>query len=379
MNQNIKNINQMFLITVLVSLAASFMPLGRLFPDYASRILFSEIILAAPGAVYLIAGHRNYARAVRLKPIRLGTFFWLILFTVCVMPVMSMVNAISMLFVENTTTSMMSTVTTEHSYLLSMLLIALLPCVFEESVYRGLFYNEYRKAAPAAGMFLSALLFGLMHGNLNQFSYAFLMGIIFALVIEATDSILSSMIMHFLINGFSVTVMSLYPKLTAYLARMYEEAKAAGDTNLSEQLEPFANTGAEGGNLLEESLKMASNTDTLAGVIRSFLPAALIGGIAAVIVYRVMAKGEGRLEYVDSLFFRKKKKNQRISENAAEPVPALQGTAEYEEQIKLQNREISAVPKGNERAEKRRWGLITAPLLAAILICFSLMILNEFL
>lgn len=340
----------MFLITVLVSLAASFMPLSKLFPDYASRILFSEIILAAPGAVYLAAERQNYARAVRLKPIKLSTLFWLILFTACVMPVMSLVNAISMLFVENSAAPMMLNVTAGHSYLLSMLLIALLPCIFEESVYRGLFYNEYRKAAPIAGIILSALLFGLMHGNLNQFCYAFLMGIIFALIIEATDSILASMIMHFIINGFSTTVMSLYPKLTAYLARMYEEAKAAGDTALMERLKSFANINVEE-DPFAQGLEMVSSADTLGSIIRSFLPAALIGGFFAVIIYRVIAAGEGRLDYIDRMIFKRKGKD-KVSFKAEQKEIQKQGT----------------------------WkDLITIPLITAIFLCFSLMILNEFL
>ena len=39
--------------------------------------------------------------------------------------------------------------------------------------------------------------------NFNQMPYAIFLGIIMVLLVEATDSILSSMFLHFLINGFS--------------------------------------------------------------------------------------------------------------------------------------------------------------------------------
>ena len=50
MNYEVSKANQIFLITVLVSLTASFLPISVLFPDYTSRLLFSQLILVAPGA-----------------------------------------------------------------------------------------------------------------------------------------------------------------------------------------------------------------------------------------------------------------------------------------------------------------------------------------
>lgn len=348
MNYKIEKVNQMFLITVLVSLAASLLPISTLFPSYAMRVLFSQLVLAAPGAVYLIASRQNYAKMVQLKKIRISTFFWLILFTICVMPVMTFVNAVSMLFVENSTTGMMSQVTTQNSWLFSMVLIALIPCVFEESVYRGLFYQEYRKVAPLKGMLLSAFLFGIMHGNLNQFSYAFLMGIIFALVIEATDSILASMIMHFIINGFSVTLLSVYPKLLEYIKELYEQAKATGDTALIDSLAGYVGTGDTGEEMLEQVLASTGTPETLLEVVQMYLPIALVSGVFAVIVYMVMAAGEGRLAYVRGLL--------RWKRSSEEPV----------------EKELD----GGEPAAgiKSKVSLITKPLLAGILICVFLML-----
>ena len=38
----IKKINMMFLVTVLISFFAAFLPISQMFPDYGARLLFSE-------------------------------------------------------------------------------------------------------------------------------------------------------------------------------------------------------------------------------------------------------------------------------------------------------------------------------------------------
>ncbi len=276
-SMNIKKINQMFLVTVLISLLAGFLPLNRMFPDEGARLLFSEVLLAAPGAIWIFAAKRSYVKTVRLKKIHGSTVLLLFLFFIAIMPLMSMINAISMLFVDNVTGNTLAQVVSGHSFPVSLVLIALLPCVFEESVYRGLFYNEYRKAAPIGGIVLSAFLFGIMHANWNQFSYAFVMGVVFSLLIEATDSILSSMLVHFFINGWSATLLFLVDRFSEYFS---EEIAQAFDT--AQDMTP----------------------QTFGDVLRTFLPMVLVGTAAAVVIYRQIAVKEGRLAAVREIFAR---------------------------------------------------------------------------
>lgn len=316
---NIKKINQMFLVTVLISLLAGLLPLGRMFPDYGARLLFSEVLLSAPGAAWIIAGKRNYAQTVRFKKIHGSTGILLFLFYIAIMPLMSLINAVSMLFVENTTTDTMQHVVSGHSFLISLILIALLPCILEESVYRGLFYNEYRKVAPVGGILLSAFLFGIMHGNWNQFSYAFAMGIIFALVIEATDSILSSMLLHFFINGSSVVLL--------FLMEVFEER--------------FPEETAQALDVAGQMPKQTFGT-----VLRTFLPMALVGTVAAVVIYRQIAIKEGRLAVVRRLFTREKPEGETCEKAT-----------------------------GKWTVQCRR--LFSVPLVVAIVLLLALMVLNE--
>ena len=99
-------------------------------------------------------------------------------------------------------------------------MVAVIPSLFEESVYRGIFYNEYRKESPLKAILLSGFLFGIIHLNFNQFAYAFAMGIIFALIIGYRFN-LSTMIIHLIINGNSILTLYLYPKLIELLDKAY--------------------------------------------------------------------------------------------------------------------------------------------------------------
>ena len=48
--------------------------------------------------------------------------------------------------------------------------------------------------------------------NFNQFFYAFVLGLVFALLVEATSSLFSSMLAHIAANSYSVIMINLIPR-----------------------------------------------------------------------------------------------------------------------------------------------------------------------
>lgn len=299
-----KGVNRVFLATVLISCIAPYLGISALTDNYLILLLVSQLLLILPAAVYLILQKQSYWEAVRLNKLRISTIILLILLTILIMPLMTFVNALSMVFAENTTTAYMQELTGQNSMLISLIGVALVPAVLEESVYRGIFYNEYRKCRPAAAIFLSALLFALLHGNLNQFTYAFVMGIIFALVIEATNSIASTMIMHFIINANSILLMYAYPRLLWYLEGLYKNAGLTGDTELAAQLEAMFGDGFTIEALLEGS-QQAINSMGVLDVVQAYGMSAVVCTVLAFIVYRAIAINNGRWKAVRDIFRKK--------------------------------------------------------------------------
>lgn len=82
--------------------------------------------------------------------------------------------------------------------------LVLLAPAAEELIFRGLVQNRLKEGwGVRAGIFLSAFLFGAYHGNMVQFVYAFLMGILLAVLYEKTHTILAPIAAHMASNAWS--------------------------------------------------------------------------------------------------------------------------------------------------------------------------------
>ena len=72
--------------------------------------------------------------------------------------------------------------------------------IMEELIFRKLVLDRLAGYGPAVAMFVSALVFGLAHGNFYQFFYAFLLGLIFAYIYLRTGKVRYSMMLHMMVN-----------------------------------------------------------------------------------------------------------------------------------------------------------------------------------
>lgn len=96
------------------------------------------------------------------------------------------------------------------SLMLQILSTGLAAPVVEELIFRGLCYGRLRSAMgiiPAA--VVSALIFGIYHGNLVQAIYAFALGILLALVYEHFDGLFPAVWFHVSANLTSIVLTAL--------------------------------------------------------------------------------------------------------------------------------------------------------------------------
>lgn len=92
---------------------------------------------------------------------------------------------------------------TTFQKILSFIYIAVLPAIFEEFYVRGAVLSFSKKYGEVFAVIASALLFAAIHMNISQAIFAFLAGVIFAMLTLKTNSIVPSMLLHFLNNGYS--------------------------------------------------------------------------------------------------------------------------------------------------------------------------------
>lgn len=88
-----------------------------------------------------------------------------------------------------------------YLFLIAIFASAILPGFCEEFANRGMLLSGLKSLGMKKAIVISGLLFGLMHFNVGQFGYAFLVGMFFAFICIGTGSIIPGMIIHFLNNA----------------------------------------------------------------------------------------------------------------------------------------------------------------------------------
>lgn len=95
-------------------------------------------------------------------------------------------------------------------FLTSFLIVALLPAICEEAVFRGVALQSFRcQKCKWIGIFITGLVFGLFHGTVFRLPGTMILGVVFAYVVVETENILYSSLMHLINNGYSVITLFL--------------------------------------------------------------------------------------------------------------------------------------------------------------------------
>lgn len=204
-----------------MTMAYTLVPYLLLIGNIADRITLrdslwmSEGIIMIPALLFAVCSKERLRDAAAIHKIRIPTIFLAVLYIVLLGPLVTLCNAITMLFVDNTATEIL-TVVSEISFGGMFFFVGLLAPVCEEIVFRGILYTGFRKnGTPMQAILWTAILFGLFHMNLNQMVYAAVLGIAFGLLREATGNIWAGIIGHISINSYSVFLYYLQSVLPA--------------------------------------------------------------------------------------------------------------------------------------------------------------------
>ena len=89
-------------------------------------------------------------------------------------------------------------------FVLEVFLVAALPAFCEEFIHRGVLLQGIKHCGFKKAIVISALMFGLIHFNIQQFFYAFVVGMILGFVSVVSKNIFPAMIIHFVNNFISI-------------------------------------------------------------------------------------------------------------------------------------------------------------------------------
>ena len=171
-----------------------------------SMFLLQVIFMFMPITFYFLITREKIFDVIKIKKVSKKNICILILLAFVIQPVMSFFAVLGDLFAKNQNKIQdLLNIILENNLLVSIFLFALIPAVLEEIIFRGIFFFGYRKTNPITkAIFINALAFAALHLNFQQFFYAFVMGGIFCLIDFSLDSIIPSMLLHFIFNATQV-------------------------------------------------------------------------------------------------------------------------------------------------------------------------------
>lgn len=207
--KKIRTSNMLLVVIVLFQWAfVKVIQLANIRLTVPMSLLLSQLTILLPFMAYCVMKKQNPLKEIRFQKVKLISIFFAFLIMLFSYPVVVFLNMVSMMFVDNAVADVMPAVL-DLGLLPGLFFMAVLPAFVEETIFRGMLYNTYSKYRPVAGIILSAVLFGLMHMNFNQMTYAIYLGLIMALMLEVTDSIVVPMVMHFTMNASSSIMLFL--------------------------------------------------------------------------------------------------------------------------------------------------------------------------
>ena len=146
---------------------------------------------------------------------------------------------------------------------LVILVVVIIGPIFEELMFRKLLMDKLGMYGDRTAIFVSAISFGLFHGNLYQFFYAAMLGFVLAYLYSKTSNVWYPIALHMIINFIG----SVIPILLADKIARYEE---------------IATVIANGGEITDElTAELASITPVVLGY--SFFTIAMV--VAGLVIF----------------------------------------------------------------------------------------------
>lgn len=105
----------------------------------------------------------------------------------------------------------------ENNIWVNLIFMVICAPIYEEFIFRKLVVDRAVKYGEGIAVLLSGFMFGLFHGNLNQFAYAFTIGAFFAFIYVKTGKIQYTIILHMIVNFAGGVLSTWILKATDYM------------------------------------------------------------------------------------------------------------------------------------------------------------------
>jgi len=157
-------------------------------------------VLLFPLFLWLFIKRDNIKHHLPNIPLGSKNILIIVVLSFFLQPAMMTISGISSLFFNNYVSDMIYSFMEQPLWLI-LIATAVTPAVCEELVFRGYIQSQHQDRSIKQAAILNGLFFGIIHLNMQQFAYAFAMGIVFAYLVYFTKNIWAGIIPHFIVNA----------------------------------------------------------------------------------------------------------------------------------------------------------------------------------
>jgi membrane protease YdiL (CAAX protease family) len=185
--------------------------------------------------------HKNFAKAIGNFPAMYGLGMATNILTLLGFYVVLRLLGDSFDFLNQINTTGHALPATPSTAVLIFLMYAIIAPFFEEFWLRGLVWNALKPFGVVFSIFSTALLFGILHGNIRQFFYTFALGVALGYVRYVCNSVLVTTILHAMFNSVAAIALLLTAASSGAFQQDYLNDSADISTLSPEELEAYSN------------------------------------------------------------------------------------------------------------------------------------------
>lgn len=202
-----------------VQIAAQFF-LAMCIPEWASNInillaftMISQYVIGFPCA-FLIMSDGGDKRKIEKRKMKLSHFLIAFMMGYALLMAgnligMGLTYGIGVLKGDPVSNSLQDMIGDTNIWITSIYTVLCAP-VLEELLFRKVICDRVVKYGQGAAVIMSGLMFGLFHGNFNQFFYAWFIGSFFAFIYVKTGNIKYTIGLHMMVNFIGSVVGGLF-------------------------------------------------------------------------------------------------------------------------------------------------------------------------
>ena len=204
-----------FIVTLLIKFGA--IPAENLKEPYLGlgntmyMCLYMAVYICSllwPAVIVSFCFKKRFSPFTPAKPVPFGIAFFGVLSAIGLCMLSNIINSYILYFFTemgwNVPEAPQTMVATPTSLALNLFTMAVLPALLEEMIYRGYILRSLRPYGNLFAVLISSLLFSLMHGNLRQIPFAFIVGLVLGALYVCTNNIWLPIAVHFANNAISV-------------------------------------------------------------------------------------------------------------------------------------------------------------------------------